>query len=204
MTRLAKQIAFIRELDRLKTIQRQTWLMDASRKENSAEHSWHIAVMAMVLAEYAPREDIDVSRVIQMLLVHDIVEIDAGDTFCYDNAARATQHAKEERAAARLFGLLPADLAAHFHGLRQEFDARQTPEALLAHALDRLQPILHNFHTDGKSWRANGIRRNQVEKRNALVAQGAPELWTFIVDLLDRAVARGMLQPREEAAGPSA
>jgi putative hydrolase of HD superfamily len=204
MTRLAKQIAFIRELDRLKTIQRQTWLMDASRKENSAEHSWHIAVMAMVLAEYAPRPDIDVNRVIQMLLVHDIVEIDAGDTFCYDSAARATQPEKEEKAAARLFGLLPADLAARFHGLRQEFDARQTPEALLAHALDRLQPILHNFHTGGKSWRANGIRRNQVEKRNALVAQGAPELWTFIVDLLDRAVARGMLQPHEEDAGPAA
>lgn len=204
MTRLEKQFNFIRELDRLKTVQRQTWLMDASRKENSAEHSWHIAVMAMVLAEYAPHEGIDVSRVVQMLLVHDIVEIDAGDTFCYDLQARAGQNAREDRAAARLFGLLPEDLAARFHRLRQEFDARQTPEALLAHALDRLQPILHNYHTGGKSWRENGIRRNQVETRNALVAQGAPELWAFIVDLLDKAVAQGALQPGADAPVPPA
>jgi putative hydrolase of HD superfamily len=204
MTRLEKQLNFIRELDRLKMVQRQTWLLDASRKENSAEHSWHIAVMAMVLAEYAPHKRIDVSRVVQMLLVHDIVEIDAGDTFCYDLQARAGQNAREDRAAARLFGLLPEDLAARFHRLRQEFDARQTPEALLAHALDRLQPILHNYHTGGKSWRENGIRRNQVEARNAIVAQGAPELWAFIVDLLDKAVAQGALQPGVDAPAPPA
>lgn len=193
--RLERQIRFIRELDRLKTIQRQTWLMDTSRKENSAEHSWHIAVMAMVLAEYAPGGDVDVGRVIQMLLVHDIVEIDAGDTFCYDNSAVSGQHGREQAAARRLFGLLPEDIGRKFKALWKEFESRQTPEALLANALDRLQPILNNYYTDGKSWQANGISRRQVRARNRVMADGAPELWAYIDNLLDRAVAKGILRP---------
>jgi 5'-deoxynucleotidase YfbR-like HD superfamily hydrolase len=130
MERLEQQITFVRELDKLKRVQRQTWLTDTSRQENSAEHSWHIAVMAMVLAEYAPGEALDVGRVIQMLLLHDIVEIDAGDTFCYDRAAVAHQADQEERAAERLFGLLPPDLADRFRALWEEFEARETPESL--------------------------------------------------------------------------
>lgn len=193
--RLERQIRFIRELDRLKTIQRQTWLMDTSRKENSAEHSWYIAVMAMVLAEYAPGGDVDVGRVIQMLLVHDIVEIDAGDTFCYDNSAVSGQHGREQAAARRLFGLLPEDIGRKFKALWKEFESRQTPEALLANALDRLQPILNNYYTDGKSWQANGISRRQVRARNRVMADGAPELWAYIDNLLDRAVAKGILRP---------
>lgn len=193
--RLDRQIHFIRELDRLKNVQRQTWLMDTSRKENSAEHSWHIAVMAMVLAEYAPGGDVDVSRVIQMLLVHDIVEIDAGDTFCYDESGVSGQHGREQAAARRLFGLLPEDIGRKFKALWEEFESRQTPEALLANALDRLQPILNNYYTDGKSWQDNGISRRQVRVRNRVMADGAPELWAYIDNLLDRAVAKGILRP---------
>lgn len=194
MGRLDQQIAFVRELDNLKRVRRQTWLTDASRQENSAEHSWHIAVMALVLAEYAPGDDLDLGRVMQMLLIHDVVEIDAGDTFCYDNAAVAQQADHEKRAAERLFGLLPRDLADRFRNLWEEFEARETPESLLANSLDRLQPILSNFHSDGKSWRANGITRAQVRERNRIVADGAPELWTYIEDLLQRAVDKGMLK----------
>jgi putative hydrolase of HD superfamily len=194
MERLEQQIAFVRELDKLKRVQRQTWLTDKSRKENAAEHSWHIAVMVLVLSEYAPLDDLDIGRVMQMLLIHDIVEIDAGDTFCYDQAAVARQADKEDEAAARLFGLLPSDQAARFRGLWEEFEDHRTPEARLAHSLDRLQPILNNFHTDGKSWRANGITRRQVRDRNRIVAEGAPRLWGYIEDLLQRAVDRGFLK----------
>jgi putative hydrolases of HD superfamily len=194
MARLEQQITFVRELDKLKRVQRQTWLTDTSRQENSAEHSWHIAVMAMVLAEYAPGNDLDIGRVIQMLLLHDIVEIDAGDTFCYDRAAVAQQADHEERAAERLFGLLPPDLADRFRDLWEEFEARQTPESLLANSLDRLQPILNNYYSGGKSWRAHGITRDQVRGRNRIVADGAPELWDYIEDLLQRAVDEGMLK----------
>ena len=194
MERLEQQIAFVRELDKLKRVQRQTWLTDKSRKENTAEHSWHIAVMALVLAEYAPGDDLDIGRVMQMLLIHDIVEIDAGDTFCYDPDAVARQADHEKEAAERLFGLLPPDQAAHFRSLWEEFEDRQTPEARLAHSLDRLQPILNNYYTDGKSWRANGITRRQVRDRNRILAEGAPPLWDYIEDLLQRAVERGFLK----------
>lgn len=194
MERLRRQIAFARELDKLKCVRRQTWLADATRQENSAEHSWHIAVLALVLAEYAPQEALDVGRVVQMLLVHDIVEIDAGDTFCYDREAVSRQAASEARAAERLFGMLPPDLAAHLCGLWKEFEARQTPESLLANALDRLQPILNNFASGGKSWRAHGITRAQVRRRNRIVAEGAPVLWDYIEDLLNQAVRQGFLE----------
>jgi putative hydrolase of HD superfamily len=193
MERLATQIRFIRELDKLKRIQRQTWLTDASRRENSAEHSWHIAVAAMVLSEYAAGQDVDVGRVLRMLLVHDIVEIDAGDTFCYDREAVSRQAEQEQRAADRLFGLLPSDQAADLRALWEEFENRRTPEALLAHALDRLQPILNNYASQGKSWRAHGITRDQVRRRNRMVSEGAPALWHYIEDLLQEAVRRGFL-----------
>jgi putative hydrolase of HD superfamily len=192
--RLEQQIRFIRELDRLKSVQRQTWLIDTHRKENSAEHSWHIAVMALVLAEYTPDGEADLGRVIRMLLVHDIVEIDAGDTFCYDTTAVDGQHEREQAAARRLFGLLPEDIGLKFKALWDEFEAQQTPEALLANALDRLQPILNNFYTDGKSWQDNGISREQVLARNRVMARGAPVLWDYIEKLLDRAVEKGFLR----------
>ncbi|MGD9333256.1 MAG: HD domain-containing protein [Desulfobacterales bacterium] len=194
MERLAQQIQFVCELDKLKQVQRQTWITDTSRKENTAEHSWHIATMALVLAEYAPVNGLDVDRVIQMLLIHDIVEIDAGDTYCYDRAAATQQADHETRAAQRLFGLLPRDLSERFQALWEEFEARQTPEAQLANALDRLQPVLNNYHTGGKSWLANGITRQQVRERNRIVETAAPALWAYIEDLLEKAVRQGMLQ----------
>ncbi len=194
MERLSQQINFIRELDKLKQVQRQTWLMDGCRQENSAEHSWHIAVMALVLAEYAPARTLNLARVVQMLLVHDIVEIDAGDTFCYDNAAVAHQTADEERAAERLFGLLPEDQAEYFRSLWDEFEKRETSEALLANALDRMQPILNNYDSGGKSWQVHGIAKDQVRQRNRIMGDGAPELWAFIEDLLKQAVEKGMLK----------
>ncbi len=193
--RLERQLDFICELDRLKNVRRQTWLMDASRKENSAEHSWHIATMAMVLGEYAAGEGVNVGRVLRMLLVHDIVEIDAGDTFCYDEVAARGQHARERAAACRLFGLLPADIGDRFTALWEEFEARQTPEARLANALDRLQPVLNNYHSEGKSWQENGITHDQVVQRNRVMAEGAPTLWRYVETLLERAVAQGILPP---------
>src|SRR6056297_294642 len=157
--RLEQQVAFILEIDRLKTIYRRTYLTDTSRFENSAEHSWHIAVMAMLLAEHANTLEVDQLRVIKMLLIHDLVEIDAGDTFAYDTAAHADKAAREQAAADRLFGLLPADQAAEFRALWDEFESRQTPEAKFAGALDRLQPLLHNLYTHGRSWREHGVRK---------------------------------------------
>lgn len=193
INRLTQQIQFIIEIDRLKLILRQTSLTDNSRRENSAEHSWHIAMMALTLAEYAP-EGVDISYVIKMLLIHDLVEIDAGDTFCYDVQANQNKAQKEAQAALRLFGLLPADQANELRSLWDEFEAGETPTAKFAAALDRIQPLLHNQQNGGGSWRINGIRRDQVMKRVAPVETGAPQLWPFVLQLIDECVAAGYLQ----------
>ncbi len=190
--RLQRQLAFIVEIDKAKTILRNSLVIEAGRRENDAEHAWHLAVMARLLAEYA-REEIDVDRVIEMLLVHDLVEIDAGDTFIYDTAARERQAEKERAAADRIFGLLPPDQADALRAAWEEFEARQTPEARFAFALDRLQPLLLNFHTQGHAWRKHGVRRAQVMAVNATIAYGAPELWEYARELIDEAVQRGYL-----------
>ncbi len=191
--RLSRQIAFLLEIDRLKTIWRRTYLSDASRVENSAEHSWHIAVMAVVLVEYANEPDIDLLKVIRMLLIHDLVEIDAGDTFAYDETARADKRAREQEAAERIFQLLPADQAVEFRACWEEFEARKTPEARFAAALDRLQPLLHNLHTRGKSWQEHGVRKNQVVAFNRHMEEGASALWEYAAGRIERAVSRGDL-----------
>ena len=191
--RLEQQVTFILEIDRLKTVYRRTYLTDTSRFENSAEHSWHIAVMAMLLAEHANTPEVDQLRVIKMLLIHDLVEIDAGDTFAYDSAAHADKAAREQAAADRLFGLLPADQAAEFRALWDEFEARQSPEAKFAGALDRLQPLLHNLYTHGKSWQEHGVRKSQVVSLNRRMAEGAPDLWTYAEKWLEQAAAEGNL-----------
>lgn len=192
--RLAAQLAFLGEVDKLKLVLRRSLLMDGSRCENSAEHSWHIALAAWMLAEAAD-EPVDVAHVVRLLLIHDIVEIDAGDTFAYDVTGRNDQASREAAAAERLFGLLPADQAAHMHELWREFEARATPEARFAHALDRLMPVLHNFATAGGSWRANGIHRGMVVQRVGAIADGSSALWAVIERLLDEAVVRGYLAP---------
>ncbi|MBD2203131.1 HD domain-containing protein [Calothrix sp. FACHB-1219] len=191
--RLTQQIEFIIEIDRLKQVLRQTLLTDGSRRENSAEHSWHLAIMAMTLAEYAPAE-VDIFHAMKMLLIHDLVEIDAGDTFCYDVQANYNKSEKELQAAARLFGILPTDIGNELRLLWDEFEAGETPTAKFAAALDRIQPLLHNQQTQGGTWRIHGIRRDQVMKRVSPVETGAPELWPFVLQLIDDCVAAGYLQ----------
>ncbi|MBV9850165.1 MAG: HD domain-containing protein [Armatimonadetes bacterium] len=192
--RLTRQIAFILEIDRLKGVLRRSYLADGTRRENSAEHSWHLALMAMVLAEHA-NVPVDALRVLQMLLVHDIVEIDADDTYCYDEVGALDKEEREQRAADRIFGLLPPDQERDMRGLWDEFEARVTPEARFAAALDRLMPLLHNYHTQGRSWRENGITSRQVRARNAHIADGSEELWRFAGGLIEDAVSRGFLPP---------
>jgi putative hydrolase of HD superfamily len=193
--RLTRQIEFIREVDKLKTIQRQTLLTDASRQENDAEHSWHLALMALVLGEYAGGSEIDLLHVIRMTLIHDLVEIDAGDTYCYDDVGYKDKRARETAAAGRIFNLLPADQAAEIRSLWDEFEASETPEARFANALDRLQPLMHNVATQGRMWKQHGIVQSQVVDRNRKIADGAPDLWAFARRLIEQAVIDGHLLP---------
>ncbi|MTI96149.1 MAG: HD domain-containing protein [Firmicutes bacterium] len=201
--RLRRQLEFIAEIDKLKTIYRQTVLIaDPERRENDAEHSWHLALMAMLLAEHA-NETVDLPRVMKMVLIHDIVEIDAGDTFCYDEAGNLDKEEREQKAATRLFGLLPEDQGREFWQLWEEFEERRTPEARFAAALDRLQPMLHNFHTDGGTWRRHNITREQVLKRNQPMAQGAVALWDYAEAMLDVAIEQGLLPAEKQSKGES-
>lgn len=190
--RLQQQLAFILEADRLKQVIRRSYLVDASRLENSAEHSWHLALMALVLQEHA-NEEVSLLRVLQMVVIHDLVEIDCGDTYLFDDAAQAGKLAREELAAARLFGLLPPDQAAEFYALWQEFEARETADARFANALDRLIPLLHNYHSRGRSWQEHGIRSQQVRDRLASIDSGSVELWSYAEALIEAAVAEGIL-----------
>ncbi len=195
MERLQAQVGFILEADKLKQILRQTLVSGGEgRRENDAEHSWHLGLMALLLREYAA-EPVDLLRVVEMLLVHDLVEIDAGDTFVYDEAAHQDKEEREQKAAARIFGLLPADQAERVRGLWTEFEARQTPEARFAAALDRYQPLLLNFATQGAAWRRHGIRRAQVVERNRHMEEGAPALWAAASELIEEAVRRGWILP---------
>ena len=192
-SRLRAQLEFVLEADRLKHVLRQSLLTNGSRHENDAEHSWHLALMAVVLAEYGP-PGLDLGRAMQMLIVHDLVEIDAGDSFIYDEAALATKAEREQAAARRIFGLLPPDQGQRFAALWEEFEARESPDARFAAAMDRLEPLLLNFQTGGATWRPNGIRRGQVVARNGpSLAEGAPDLWAFAERMIDEAVARGYL-----------
>ncbi|MBE9159333.1 HD domain-containing protein [Nodosilinea sp. LEGE 06152] len=195
--RLQQQIAFVVEIDRLKQVLRQTQLMDASRRENSAEHSWHLAMMVLVLAEYAPA-GVDVQHAMHQVLIHDLVEIDAGDTFCYDTAGHHDKADREQRAADRIFGLLPtAGGNSQSDRLRQlwdEFEAQATPTARFAAALDRIQPLLHNWQTGGGTWKQHGICRAQVMQRMAPVETGAPALWPFVLGVIEDCVTAGYLQ----------
>ncbi|MBD3378799.1 HD domain-containing protein [candidate division KSB1 bacterium] len=188
--RIQKQIEFILEIDKLKHILRQSYLLQNLRRENSAEHSWQLALMAMVLAEYSD-ESIDLLHVIRMALVHDIVEIDAGDTYCYGDQSDKSQ--KEQAAAERLYGLLPDDQAKELHALWMEFETRETPEARFAAALDRLMPLLLNYHTQGQSWLEHGVRKDQVLERNCHIAEGSKELWDYAETLIQDAVKKGFL-----------
>jgi putative hydrolase of HD superfamily len=189
--RLQKQLRFLRELDKLKSVSRRTSLIDRSRLENSAEHSWHLGTMAVTLAEYAPAGT-DIARAVEMLLVHDVVEIDAGDTFAFDTAAHVDKEEREALAANRLFGLLPDDDAHRLRALWDEFEEGETPTARFANALDRFQALLMNDAPgDGGTWRIHGVTRSQVLARMAPIEAGAPGLWPVVVDTVERAVRNG-------------
>lgn len=178
MERIDRQFAFLLELDKEKEITRQTWLADGSRKENDAEHAWHMALMAILLSEYA-NEQVDLLKTVTMILLHDVVEIDAGDTYAYDEAGKLTQSARETAAAERLFGLLPPDQGEKLRALWDEFEARETPEARYARAMDNLQPILLNHASGGKAWTEHGAKLSWVLKRNEITPTGSAALWAY-------------------------
>src|SRR6266496_2067091 len=195
MERLATQLRFLQEIDQLKGVLRQTALLDRSRRENSAEHSWHLAMMAVTLCEYTP-PGTDVRRVITMVLLHDIVEIDAGDTFLYASAAQLALAEQAERAAAdRIFSLLPADQALLLRAVWDEFEERRTPEARFARALDRLQPMLANYYNGGGTWLSHGVTADQVLAKVRLIEEGSAELGAYARQLIAAAVGRGILAP---------
>lgn len=194
---LGRQVRFLREADQLKGVLRQSSILDGTRKENSAEHSWHLALMAQVLGGYAP-PGTDLNRVTAMLLIHDLVEIDAGDLFVYaDAAAQARQEAAERAAAGRIFSLLPPGQGAGLRALWDEFEERRTPEARFARALDRLQPMLANYYLGGGTWQAHGIRAGQVLDKVALISDGSAALGDFARELVATAVREGFLSPGE-------
>ena len=195
--RFERQIQFILEVDKLKTILRRTYLIHEERSENTAEHSWHLAIMAILLAEHA-NEPVDVARVIKMVLVHDIVEIDAGDTYFYDTAAALDKSEREHAAADRLFGILPPDQGRELRALWEEFEAGDTPDARFALALDRFMPQLHNYYTHGRSWAEHGITADRVLERNECMAEGSARLWDCARSLLQDAVAKGFLSAGKE------
>lgn len=176
--RLEQQFAFCREIDKEKMIRRQTYLIDGKTKENDAEHAWHMAIMTLILSEYA-NEKIDVLKTISMLLIHDIVEIDAGDTFAYDEEAKKTQQEREKKAADRIFGMLPQDQAKAFRELWNEFEDGESPEARFAKTMDNVQPIMLNAATGGKSWEEWGTPLSKILKRNENTAKGSERLWQY-------------------------
>lgn len=189
--RLARQLRFVRELDKLKGVQRRTSLIDRSRRENSAEHSWHLATMALALGEYAP-PGTNLAHAIELLLVHDVVEIDADDTFAFDVAGNASKAARETAAANRLFGLLPDDVGRELRALWDEFEAGETREARFANALDRFQALVQNDAAgDGGTWHAHGVTREAVLRRMAPIETGAPGLWPAALAAIERATAAG-------------
>lgn len=183
MDRLEQQMSFILEADKEKNIGRQTYISDGIRKENDAEHAWHLALMVILLSEYA-NEPIDVLKTVTMVLIHDIVEIDAGDTYAYDTAGQASAREREEKAAERLFGMLPEDQGKKLRAIWEEFEARETPEAKFARSMDNLQPMMLNAATGGKAWVEHTVKLSQVMKRNQRSHEGSERLWEMMRDTI--------------------
>lgn len=194
MERIEQQVAFAVEIDKVKNIFRQTWLSDGKRKENDAEHAWHAALMAVLLAEYS-NEPVDTLKVVKMLLIHDLVEIDAGDSYAYDEAAQATAHEREQKAADRIFGMLPKDQEEEFRSLWDEFEEYETPEARFAHVMDNFQPLLLNDAADGKGWREHQVKRANIEKRNRKTPEGSKTIGAYIERVIDRNIEKGNIEP---------
>jgi putative hydrolase of HD superfamily len=201
--RLGRQVRFILEVDKLKEVFRQTLCTQSGRRENDAEHSWHLCLAVIVLAECANDPRIDVLRVLKMVIIHDLVEIDAGDTFAYDTARMAGQHEREALAADRIFGLLPRDQARQFRALWDEFEERTTPEAKFAAAIDRFQPCLLNCSTKGSAWKRHGVTEDRVIARNTPIGEGSKALWGHMLGMIRKAVAAGDLARAAQPAGVS-
>ncbi len=190
MTRLEQQINFIIEIDKVKSVFRQNYLADGTRKENDAEHSWHIALLAILLQEYAD-EPIDMMKVMTMVLIHDLVEIDAGDTYAYDTEAAKTKEEREKKAADRIFGLLPPDQETYFRALWDEFEAYKTADAKYAHLLDNFQPLLLNDASQGISWREHEVERAQIYKRNEKIPETSARIWETMKEIIQKNVENG-------------
>ena len=196
--RFQKQLDFIREIDKEKQIFRQTYIADATRKENDAEHAWHMAIMAFLFSEYA-NEEIDVLRTIRMILIHDVVEIDAGDTYAYDDAGIATQAERELKAANRIFNLLPEDQAKQMLDLWLEFEAGQSAEARFAKVMDNIQPIMLNAATDGRAWKEHEVKLSKIIKRNKKTPENSPALWEYMLNhFIMPNVEKGRIQDDRE------
>ena len=193
MERLEKQIQFIVEIDKVKNIYRQNYLADGERKENDAEHSWHIALMAYLLQEYAEKP-VDVSKVMLMVLIHDLVEIDAGDTYAYDDAGAETKRAREEAAADRIFGLLPEDQGKYFRELWEEFEAYESPEGKYAHLLDNFQPLLLNDASGGLSWQEHQVKKSQIYKRNEKIEETSETIWNCMKEIVQKHIECGHVE----------
>lgn len=191
--RLEKQLEFVLEIDKLKNVFRQTHLSGNGRKENDSEHSWHMAVMAYLLKEYA-NESVDVAKVMLMCLIHDVVEIDAGDTYAYDTEGLKTQKLREDAAKRRIFSILPEEQAAELTALFDEFEACETPEAKFAHAMDNLQPLLLNNSNDGGDWRAHNVTAEQVYRRQRKTEQGSKRLFDLSDGIIRENIRKGNLK----------
>jgi putative hydrolase of HD superfamily len=193
MERIAQQIAFLHEIDKLKYIQRKTTLFGSDRAENDAEHSWHLAMMTIVLSEHATTP-VDVLKVLKMVLIHDVVEIDAGDIFLYDAVTNHNNSELERVAAERIFGLLPAEQAAEFIQIWEEFEANETAEAKFARAMDRLEPLLQNYSNEGGTWKKYDVGYEKVYSKKQAIGGGSDRLWSYAQTILDESVARGFLK----------
>lgn len=191
--RLLKQIDFIKEIDKVKYIQRKTRLFNSDRNENDAEHSWHLALMAIVLAEHA-NQPIDIFKVVKMVLIHDIVEIDAGDTFLYDTAKSHSNTAEERLAANRIFGMLPLEQANECLALWEEFEAGETNEAKFARAMDRLEPLLQNTSNNGGTWNEFGVDYQKVYEKKRVIKDGSTAIWNYAEELINDSVEKGILK----------
>ena len=192
-SRLKKQIAFLIEVDKVKNIFRQTYLADGKRKENDAEHSWHLALAAVLLKEHMA-EDVDLGRVMTMVLIHDLVEIDAGDTYAYDMEGAATKREREVKAAKRIFGILPEDQGIYFRELWDEFEEYETADAKYAHLLDNFQPLLLNDASEGKSWEEHGVHKSQVCRRNVRIPETSGIVCEKMLEIMDKHIAAGRLK----------
>jgi putative hydrolase of HD superfamily len=197
-SRFNRQLSFIVEIDKLKSILRHTLLMDGSRRENDAEHAWHLSLMALVFSDLSKGKDLDLFKVVRMVLIHDLVEIDSGDAFLYDEKKRAELKTLERGAARRIFGLLPRDQAREFRRLWEEFEERKSPEARFAAALDRFQPVLHNYKTKGKTWKRHKVDAATVLEKNAHIADGVPVLWELVKEMVAEGVKEGYFGKSEE------